>query len=971
MANEIVIPIPARLKNVAKGGHVAGAQDIVDDALNKEQSVVNAERIADIARLDGEIDAVEQKVEDIGDAIQFDQEGDLVTVDGDDFQDPEARGKIPTIGGILDGADDVPTAGSDNLVKSGGVEGAFSDVTKGYTAIARCKGTTGTDYSFIKELNVPMGSIVKNLGSGKVLLYKEYDPSSQEFISVDGGESVIVPFNTTWLRGRSSIDLPFDLLIYYDTKEIEKIWNSVQSKPIYNLIDPKDDNYIIGHYLLNGNLYANEDYDSTGYIKVKPDTNYSLTAKGEIPNPTTFSAYNSLREFTGEIVFSGSNGGTCVVITTGQDTCFIRINLKKSVATDYVFTEGVDRPFNTTYTPIDAYLRENGENTILPLLSSSDTLVEPYNVRTGTKFIGSAYGVAYEYTDIYEYGPFDAGTMLKINMSDVVFIRAYSVFNFGGIFEYVANTYAGSYCLYEVKEAYPYIKIMCKSNTIPTLYKSYAVKEDVKDIRNVMEEQFFYSSVEHVSYRVLTGYKLTSSYYALPEENTDIFCYGPFKGGTKLSGNLVKYSGSEVVAQCTHDANFTQDNILDITSSIEEDGSFSIVTSDNYPYLKLCVLTSTLPTVLMATTTKEQVEILSNNQGGIKNISQCISSLGSDTSKSNGILNDGDTIVLDDFPLHCRKGLALSFYGDITSFYKLIIGKGYKKYRGRWIEIDNTNVVFKQCESQGTERTVSTSAHGLSISTFIDVSISLNYAGKCQVVIMTLTGHYSWVFDWGYEGNYEAFVSSEGSILTNCIFNGTSTDFKLPVWIIGDSYMGVNNNRWPGQLKNIGYFNYLIDNLAGINSTGSFNDFLRLLNFGTPKYLVWMSFGNDYPNLQKAILNANKVANICDERGIELLLMTLGSFPERDFSVWNTYVRNSGRRFIDFEKAVGMPTFELGVDHWYGAGTAYAYLSNDKAHPTELGAKALAQRVLIDFPELMQYGLYKDDTSLDNTNNDQ
>ena len=104
MANEIVSPIPARLKNVAKGGHVAGASDIVDDALNKEQSVVNAERIADVARLDGKIDAVEQKVDDIGDAIQFDQEGDLVTVDGDDFENPEARGKIPTIGAILDGA---------------------------------------------------------------------------------------------------------------------------------------------------------------------------------------------------------------------------------------------------------------------------------------------------------------------------------------------------------------------------------------------------------------------------------------------------------------------------------------------------------------------------------------------------------------------------------------------------------------------------------------------------------------------------------------------------------------------------------------------------------------------------------------------------------------------------------------------------------------------------------------------------
>lgn len=39
--NEFTIPIPARLKNVAKGGHVAGAQDIIDDELGLEQSVIN------------------------------------------------------------------------------------------------------------------------------------------------------------------------------------------------------------------------------------------------------------------------------------------------------------------------------------------------------------------------------------------------------------------------------------------------------------------------------------------------------------------------------------------------------------------------------------------------------------------------------------------------------------------------------------------------------------------------------------------------------------------------------------------------------------------------------------------------------------------------------------------------------------------------------------------------------------------
>ena len=38
---EIIIPIPARIKNAVPGGHVAGAEDIIDDTLNMTQDVIN------------------------------------------------------------------------------------------------------------------------------------------------------------------------------------------------------------------------------------------------------------------------------------------------------------------------------------------------------------------------------------------------------------------------------------------------------------------------------------------------------------------------------------------------------------------------------------------------------------------------------------------------------------------------------------------------------------------------------------------------------------------------------------------------------------------------------------------------------------------------------------------------------------------------------------------------------------------
>ena len=50
--NEIIEYIPARIKNAANGGHVTGAEDIIDDALGKEQSVINAEIIARLEALE-------------------------------------------------------------------------------------------------------------------------------------------------------------------------------------------------------------------------------------------------------------------------------------------------------------------------------------------------------------------------------------------------------------------------------------------------------------------------------------------------------------------------------------------------------------------------------------------------------------------------------------------------------------------------------------------------------------------------------------------------------------------------------------------------------------------------------------------------------------------------------------------------------------------------------------------------------
>ena len=331
-----------------------------------------------------------------------------------------------------------------------------------------------------------------------------------------------------------------------------------------------------------------------------------------------------------------------------------------------------------------------------------------------------------------------------------------------------------------------------------------------------------------------------------------------------------------------------------------------------------------------------------NKQGLLLN-----SSLGQEViSQNSESLENGQFIYIEDFPYHIKKGIILSLYAKVSSFSSILIGKGYNQYRGDWIKIDATNAILQHYESDSAQDR-ETIAHGLSISSFIQVMMYGDDSGKLLLIINTKGGYFRHTFEkWVYEANWKAFVKSEGSTLSDVKFSGSNKDFRKPVWAIGDSYFGVGTNRWPGVMRNFGFFNFLINGLAGQSSSGAYDDLIRMLNYGTPKYLLWCLGMNDGDSSFK--LYFDKIRSLCDEKGITLIASTIPTVPERSKEVISQYVRDSGVRYIDFYKAVGASSDGT----WYEG-----YLYSDNVHPTELGAQALASQVLIDFPELMQYGL--------------
>jgi lysophospholipase L1-like esterase len=181
--------------------------------------------------------------------------------------------------------------------------------------------------------------------------------------------------------------------------------------------------------------------------------------------------------------------------------------------------------------------------------------------------------------------------------------------------------------------------------------------------------------------------------------------------------------------------------------------------------------------------------------------------------------------------------------------------------------------------------------------------------------------------------------------LSNVVLGGTCTQFKCDTWLLGDSYFGAGDSRIVGRLMSWGFSDgVLIDGLGGLNSRQGYAELLRLLNFGTPKRLVWYLGMNDNASIVEEYYPM--LEDLCEANNIELIFNRIPVVPSRivENSAVNDYVINSGKRYIDSYESVGAND----AGEWHSG-----YLSNDGVHPSDTGAAALASRLLVDVPEIL------------------
>lgn len=192
------INVGGRLHSIATGNVLAGADEILYEPINgtpKKQSEVNVETYEHVASIDA---ALQELSPDQTEALALatdvnDLKGNVVRSDVQTLTDAQKAQTLANVG--INGIDDEPTSGSDNLVKSGGVfilnrrcylippSGVYINVTStNITIPIYTRVYDGGDYIYRLLSAITVNRIAE--GNHEVLLYNK---NAHSFVCVDLG----------------------------------------------------------------------------------------------------------------------------------------------------------------------------------------------------------------------------------------------------------------------------------------------------------------------------------------------------------------------------------------------------------------------------------------------------------------------------------------------------------------------------------------------------------------------------------------------------------------------------------------------------------------------------------------------------------------------------------------------------------------------------------------------------------------
>ena len=285
------------------------------------------------------------------------------------------------------------------------------------------------------------------------------------------------------------------------------------------------------------------------------------------------------------------------------------------------------------------------------------------------------------------------------------------------------------------------------------------------------------------------------------------------------------------------------------------------------------------------------------------------------------------------------------------------VGKSDNRYGGTWIEVSQSKVSLWRHLTSSEQ--IEEYEHGLTLTDDTTVEIDSTIVGTEIIHKVRLHNGLGATFEqalvtWGQGRPCVVNNNESGAGSVDVELSYYPRDIRSKIWIFGDSYTAVDDDyRWPYYLVQRNMSGWLLNAFPGQGSGSGVLDFQSLLTLGAlPTYAVYtlgMNGANDTLVDGEYVINSGEKTSIdtfleiCTERGITPILSTIPTVPSRQHTGIGNYVKSLGVRYIDFADAVGSDS----SGNWK-PGLLY----RDNVHPTAEGAKVLASRVLLDFPEI-------------------
>lgn len=295
-----------------------------------------------------------------------------------------------------------------------------------------------------------------------------------------------------------------------------------------------------------------------------------------------------------------------------------------------------------------------------------------------------------------------------------------------------------------------------------------------------------------------------------------------------------------------------------------------------------------------------------------------------------------------------KKNKELNFSANIKSLGSLVFRHGKEVYDSGYVVIDSNKIeVYSYLSSEQLTKSVK---HGLDLTGNVKIRMTVGNTPRLAITINTETDSFSVDNIYWSACNGTIEMKNIDSELTNVNLSWDSEDFDKDIWVFGDSYLTLHSTRWPQQLIDEGYTNFMLYGFPGAHSNQMYDAWKSAITMGKPKYVVWCLGMNDGDSEKEAnsswLQTLKSFLEDCKKYGITPILATIPNTPTVINTFKNDYIKSTGLRYIDFASAVGAN--EL-YSSWHKN-----MLNSDNVHPDLDGGIALAEQIKLDFPEIVK-----------------